>query len=100
MVAGTYHGGLAIYRNARFTVEPEGARGIPSGWVNPHAIAVVDGALFVGTLDRGLVVGLPARWMELHVQDGLPSDDVTDVLADGPHSAWIATRGGLAHVVW
>lgn len=100
MVAGTYHGGLAVLRNARFTVEPEGPRGIPSGWVNPHAIAVVDGALFVGTLDRGLIVGQPSSWTELHVQDGLPSNDVTDVLPDGPRAAWIATRGGLARVVW
>ncbi len=100
MVAGTYHGGLAIYRNARFTVEPEGPRGIPSGWVNPHAIAAVDGALFIGTLDRGLVVGRPGTWTELHVRDGLPSDDVTDVLPDGPRAAWIATRGGLARGVW
>lgn len=107
IVAGTYHGGLSWYDGNRFQIEGEQtpqqetqSTGLPSGWVNPHALARVNGALWIGTMERGLAVGTNGRWARLDIGDGLPSDDVTDIIADGEHHAWIATRGGLARVTW
>ncbi|MCC6877840.1 MAG: hypothetical protein IT378_26250 [Sandaracinaceae bacterium] len=96
VLAGTYHGGLAIGDGRRFEVVSERA-GLPSGWVNPHAIAVRGRDAWIGTLERGLVVGRPGAWRRLGTGDGLPSDDVTDILVQGPDT-WVATRGGLARL--
>ena len=97
VMAGTYHGGLSIGDGQRFRVVREGDGGLPSGWVNPHAIFRVDDQVWIGTLERGLVVGRPGQWHHLTTADGLPSDDVTDVLADRD-GVWVATRGGLARL--
>lgn len=97
VVAGTYHGGLAIGDGAGFRLEREGAGGLPSGWVNPHAIRRVGDELWIGTLEGGLMVGRPGSWQHLTTRDGLPSDDVTDVFATRD-AIWVATRGGLARV--
>jgi ligand-binding sensor domain-containing protein len=99
VVAGTYHGGRSWYEAGRFRIEGEGVGGLPAGWVNPHAMRALGGRLWVGTMERGLLVGRPGRWSRLRVGDGLPSDDVTDVLPAPEGGAWIATRGGLARVV-
>ena len=99
VVAGTYHGGLSWADSEGFQVERESAAGLPAGWVNPHAMATVDGRLWVGMQSRGLVIGGRGQWRHLTLADGLPSDDVTDVLPDGSGAAWVATRGGLTHVV-
>jgi hypothetical protein len=99
IVAGTYHGGLSWLEGSDFHIERE-AHGLPAGWVNPHAMRRIGDAYFVGTLERGLVVGSRGAWSHLTVRDGLPSDDVTDVLPDGQGRAWVATRGGLARVRW
>ena len=96
IVAGTYHGGLAWGRPGGFTIEREGPT-LPAGWVNPHAMRVVGDDLWIGTLERGLLVGRHGAWRHLTTHDGLPSDDVTAVLADGDH-VWVATRGGLARL--
>lgn len=98
VVAGTYHGGLSWYDGERFRIEAEGEGGVPAGWVNPHAMQVVEGSLWIGTMERGLVVGRSSNWSRLRVEDGLPSDDVTDILAGAGGEVWIATRGGLALV--
>jgi ligand-binding sensor domain-containing protein len=104
VVVGTYHGGLSWSDAAgeRFDIERESraAHALPAGWVNPHAMQWLSGTLFIGTLERGLVVGDKGRWSHLGVADGLPSADVTDFAAAGARTAWIATRGGLARVTW
>jgi ligand-binding sensor domain-containing protein len=101
LVAGTYHGGLSWFDGQRFTLEREGPGGpMPSGWVNPHSLRWHNDWLWVGTLDRGLVVGRAGQWYHLRRTDGLPSDDVTAILPDGPDGAWVSTRGGLARVSW
>jgi len=97
VMAGTYHGGLAIGDGGRFRIVPEAADGLPSGWVNPHAMTRIGEQVWLGTLERGLVVGRPGEWAHLTTADGLPSDDVTGVLPDRD-GVWIATRGGLARV--
>jgi ligand-binding sensor domain-containing protein len=99
IVAGTYHGGLAWFDGRAFRAERE-RDGLPSGWINPHAFAVIDGALFAGTLERGLMVGHRGAWALLDLRAGLPGADVTAVLPDGERAAWVATRAGLARVAW
>ena len=96
LVAGTYHGGLSWRNAGGFRTEGE-AQGLPAGWVNPHAMKTIDGKLWIGTLERGLLIGNRGSWTHLQLRNGLPSDDVTDFLADGD-SVWVATRGGLARV--
>ncbi len=96
LVAGTYHGGLSWRVGDRFRIESE-RHGLPAGWVNPHAMQNIDGALWIGTLERGLLIGRRGAWTHLRVAQGLPSDDVTDVLEDGT-GVWVATRAGLARI--
>lgn len=97
VLAGTYHGGLSLGDGERFQVIREGQAGLPSGWVNPHAIRRRGDTLYIGTLERGLVIGRPGAFAHLTRADGLPSDDVTDVLPDRG-GVWVATRGGLARL--
>ena len=99
VIAGTYHGGLAwARRDGEGLVSERPGAALPAGWVNPHALRVIAGQVWVGTQERGLLVGRRGAWQQLTTADGLPSDDVTDVLPDGD-GVWVATRGGLARVV-
>lgn len=97
IVAGTYHGGIVWFGAAHASVEREGAS-LPSGWVNPHALAVVDGTVWFGALDRGLVVGTAGHWRALTIASGLPGNDVTAIASAGGDALWIGTRAGLARV--
>lgn len=98
IVAGTYNAGLSWYDGKRFHIERKGRKGLPAGWVNPHAMRVLNGVLWIGTQARGLMVGSSGAWHRLRAAEGLPSNDVTAVLP-AQSGAWIATRGGLAFVV-
>ncbi|MBX3248875.1 MAG: hypothetical protein KF901_16990 [Myxococcales bacterium] len=99
LVVGTYHGGLAWRRGDAFVHEREGRApgALPAGWVNPHAITIHRERVYIGTLERGLVVGARGAWAHYTTRDGLPSDDVTAVLVDGD-DLWVGTRGGLARL--
>ncbi|UJR78433.1 ligand-binding sensor domain-containing protein [Sandaracinus amylolyticus] len=97
LLAGTYHGGLVTHTSGRFVIEREGAT-LPCGWINPHAIETRAERAWVGTLEGGLLVGEPGAWSRIGRSEGMPGDDVTDVLAIDEHEAWIATRAGLARV--
>ena len=99
IVAGTYHGGLVWYDGRTFRIERE-ADGLPAGWVNPHAMERIGNSFYVGTMERGLLIGRSGNWTRLRIADGLPSDDVTDILPESDRSALIATRGGLARIRW
>jgi ligand-binding sensor domain-containing protein len=97
IVAGTYNGGLS-FLGPSGTLQVTEADGLPSGWVNPHAIRTARGELLLGTLDRGLVVGRPGAWQRIGLEGALPSADVTSI-APGPDGTfWIGTRGGLARM--
>ena len=96
LVAGTYHGGLSWKTRGGFRTEGE-SHGLPASWVNPHAMKTIDGRLWIGTLEEGLLIGNRGSWTHLRLGQGLPSDDVTDFLADGD-GVWVATRGGLARL--
>jgi ligand-binding sensor domain-containing protein len=99
---GTYASGLARHRDGRWTIlrEPE----VPSSWVNPGALVPFADRVWVGTVERGLMVSPrlrpgedEGRWRALTAADGLPSDDVT-ALAEDDGALWVGTRGGIARV--
>lgn len=104
VVAGTYSGGLVWFGAEGPVTEREAAgRGaaagaLPSGWVNPHAIARAGDAILVGTPGGGLLVGRRGAWRSVGPRQGLPASDVTATLPAGPGELWVATRGGLARV--
>jgi ligand-binding sensor domain-containing protein len=100
LAVGTYNGGLSLLGTGGQPRLERESDGLPSGWVNPHALSVVRGELWFGALEGGLVYGRPGSWSRLSIDAGLPSDDVTAVAPIDAASAWIATRGGIAHVVW
>jgi hypothetical protein len=100
LAVGTYNGGLSFFDAAGGVRLERESDGLPAGWVNAHSMRVVGDELWFGALDRGLVYGKPGAWKRLGLANGLPSADVTAIEPIGPNSAWVATRGGLAHVVW
>jgi len=100
VVAGTYHGGLVFGDGGGAGSAQRFRRDAQGEWVNPNALATVGGELWVGTLERGLVVGRPGAWRRLELRDGLPSADVTRIVRADDDSAWVATRGGIARVAW
>ena len=92
MVAGTYNAGLSLVRGGR-------AESIRDDlWVNAGALEASPDLLAVGTLDQGLWLFDGTTWRTMTTANGLPDDDVTDVIADGSGGLWVATRGGVAHV--
>lgn len=93
---GTYDAGLVRSRGGRLERLAEGI-GRPWGRVNPGALAVHQGRLFVGTQGGGLLAVEDGRVRRYTTAQGLPSDDVTGLAADGA-SLWVATRGGLARL--
>ncbi len=96
IVVGTYHGGI-VFHDDRGS---EGATGVPAdvGWVNLHALHVDGARVLAGTLDRGLLVGERDTWRVITCADGLPSADVTAILANEDGTFWIGTRAGLVHM--
>jgi ligand-binding sensor domain-containing protein len=98
IVAGTYHGGIVWVADAGVTIEREARGALPTGWVNPHALAVIDGVVWFGSLDRGLVVGARSRWRAFTLANGLPGNDVTAISPNDDGSVWIGTRAGLVRV--
>ena len=97
IAVGTYHGGVVWSDGTHFVIEREGGS-MPSGWVNPHAMREINGAVWFGALDRGLVVGHRGHWHGLTLANGLPGNDVTAVLDAGDGTTWVATRAGLARI--
>jgi ligand-binding sensor domain-containing protein len=85
---------------ARVTLGPDGpsVRTFdPLGFRNLHitALDIWDGEIVYGTIDGAgkFEGGLPGPWFS--DQQGLPSNQVNDVLADG-EVVWFATSGGVA----
>jgi ligand-binding sensor domain-containing protein len=99
IVAGTYNGGLSFFGPSGTMRVTEGD-GLPSGWVNPHAIRAAMGELLLGTLDRGLIMGRPGAWRRIGLEGALPSADVTSIAPGPAGTVWIGTRGGLARMSW
>jgi ligand-binding sensor domain-containing protein len=99
LAVGTYSGGLSLRTRAGVSIVRE-SDGLGSGWINPHAMRAIGGDFWLGTLDRGLVVGHAGAWRRFGLEAALPSADVTAIAADGDGGAWVGTRGGLARVTW
>jgi ligand-binding sensor domain-containing protein len=91
---GTYDAGLlAINRAGQARVLRTGE------WINPNAITPVPDGVAVGTQGDGLLLWdqLRRRWHRLTTADGLPSDNVTAILAVGD-TLWVGARQGLARI--
>lgn len=106
-------GGINVYRNGEWTTYNKDNSGLPGNEVQVIEIDD-DGLVWIGTGDlrdgsgAGLVVHDPARdtWTIYTVDDGLPSNLITDIAFDSPRDCvWVATApyragdftgGGLA----
>jgi ligand-binding sensor domain-containing protein len=68
-------------------------------WVNPNALAETNGQVAVGTMEEGLLLldRASGDWRRLTRDGGLPSNDVTAILATGD-TLWVGTRGGVAEL--
>lgn len=69
---------------------------------NKEAIDVVvalhldaDGALWVGTMARGLFRFQDGRFARFSTADGLPDNGISSILEDGEGRLWVGTGGGL-----
>jgi hypothetical protein len=89
LLVGTYDAGLAVLGSS----EPLKA----DAWVNPGALDRDGELLAVGENGTGLAVWDGRAWSRLGAAEGLPGEDVSAVLFDGPH-LWVGTRTGLARL--
>ncbi|OYT71666.1 MAG: hypothetical protein CFK52_07335 [Chloracidobacterium sp. CP2_5A] len=91
---GTYGGGVCALRptgDIRRFPETKGVE------VNLNALATDGDRLYVGTLDRGLLVYDLRRHQWRVWRDGLPAANVT-AIALRPDAAFIGTTGGIARI--
>jgi len=94
LYVGTYGGGVcALHPNGDMVRFPE-TKGIE---VNLNAMVTDGERLYVGTLDRGLLVYDLRRRQWRVWQSGLPSSNVT-ALAVRPDALFVGTTGGLARI--
>lgn len=91
LVAGTYDAGLV--RVGAGPAEPE----LPRVWVNLGALDADGARLAVGEMERGVRVFDGAAWTRFGAAEGLPGEDASAVLFDGP-DLWVGTRTGLARL--
>jgi ligand-binding sensor domain-containing protein len=92
-LAGTYGAGvLRLDNNGEWHTFPD----LKSGFVvNPNAMLVERGRVYVGSLDRGLFVLDLASGQWSNRADGLPSRNVTALASDGV-SVFIGTDNGVS----
>lgn len=97
LAIGTYNAGITLFDGERAHTLRDDL------WVNPGALtsARLGGraVLAAGALEDGLHLWDGTTWSRLGVREGLPDDDVTAIVADPDGSLWIATRGGIAHLI-
>ncbi len=89
LLIGTYDAGLALLGSTTSLKS--------DAWVNLGALARDGERLAVGETAAGLSLWNGSAWSKLTVTDGLPGEDVSAVLFDGP-DLWVGTRTGLARV--
>jgi signal transduction histidine kinase/streptogramin lyase len=69
----------------------------PAGVINAiHHGA--DGTVWLGTGERGLVVGAEGRWRSVDTTRGLPDNNVTQILADDRGNIWCGSSRGIFRV--
>ncbi len=91
LLVGTYDAGLKLLGSS-VTLKSD-------AWVNPGALDRDGARLAVGENGTGLALWDGTAWSRLGPEDGLPGDDVSAVLFDGPH-LWVGTRSGLARLTY
>jgi ligand-binding sensor domain-containing protein len=89
LIVGTYDAGLALLGSTTSLKS--------DAWVNLGALDRDGERLAVGETAAGLSLWNGAAWSKLGTADGLPGEDVSAVLFDGP-DLWVGTRTGLARV--
>lgn len=90
------HGGLARFDGVRFTVFDTGNT---AGLRSNRILALCEdsaGDLWVGTQNGGLTRYSRGSFTTYTTQDGLPDENVFDLLADGRGDLWASTPKGLA----
>ncbi|MDP3541785.1 MAG: hypothetical protein Q8T11_04880 [Elusimicrobiota bacterium] len=89
LIVGTYDAGLTVLGSTTSLKA--------DAWVNLGALDGDGERLAVGEMAAGLSLWDGSVWSRLGAADGLPGDDVSAVLFDGP-DLWVGTRTGLARV--
>lgn len=92
------HGGLARFDGVRFTVFDAGNT---AGLRSNRILALCEdaaGDLWVGTQNGGLARYSQGSFTAYTTRDGLPDDNVFDLLADGRGDLWASTPKGLARL--
>lgn len=89
LLVGTYDAGLAVLGSTASLKS--------DAWVNLGALDRDGTRLAVGEMAAGLSLWDGSGWSKLGAANGLPGDDVSAVLFDGP-DLWVGTRTGLARV--
>jgi ligand-binding sensor domain-containing protein len=93
---GTFGGGVAWMRAGELAVTP--VPGTPPD-ISPGALAVHGGRVLVGSAAHGVaVLDTGGRFLGTFT-DGLPSHEVSALLADDA-GVWVGTSRGLARVPW
>lgn len=89
LLVGTYDSGLALLGSTTSLKS--------DAWVNLGALDRDGERLAMGETAAGLSLWNGSAWSKLGMTDGLPGDDVSAVLFDGP-DLWVGTRTGLARI--
>ena len=63
-----------------------------------HADDNQEGVIWIGTLGGGLLRFQKDMFTRFTMQQGLPSDSISQILEDGRGQLWLGTRGGIARV--
>jgi ligand-binding sensor domain-containing protein len=92
--AGTYGAGVYRFDGATWHGFPDLREGFE---VNPNSMAATEGAVFAGTLTRGLAIYNRANGRWNFFTSGLPSGNVTAVAA-GSGNLYIGTDNGLVRM--
>src|SRR5262249_17370961 len=85
-------GGLRSFVDGRlssYTVS-----GVPEAFTPLHLLRTGDGALWIGTLERGLV-RIAGRTSTMTERDGLSSDHIFSLFQDREGNVWVGTAQGL-----
>jgi sugar lactone lactonase YvrE len=96
--AGTWRGGVSVYDGRTWTTYDAENSGLAANWVQSVA-ADAQGRIWCGTYGLpggGVSVLQPAsgQWVRYGPADGLPSDNVTVVVATRPGEVWLGTEQG------
>ena len=86
-------GGLRSFVDGRVIAYPE--TGVPQPSTPLNLLRTRDGALWIGTLERGLVRVAHGRTSTMARRDGLSSDHVWSLFQDREGNVWVSTAQGL-----